>query len=417
MMEWSRKQAKVYMIAEHPAHTFALHGPVRSGKTLPAVFGFMRNACMNFAGYNFILASRSEKQLQAVVIEYMNWFAREHQMTVRTGKNHYILNSWLHGPPNKFWPLIGKDVSSQYTASGLTLAGALLDESHAMPGSFVDVCQERCASIPGSKFVAVANPEGPRHWYKENFIDQADGEEIVELGFEMSDNETLTTDQVQRLHKIYPSGPMRDRRIFGKWVAMTGMIYPQFEAAVCPPPAAEAIYRHSIAIDHAPKRVTHALRFDWYPSGIWCSSEWRRDGKEAGYMDDNGQSAAIYRNLVGDRHVADWYVDPAALEFANALGSLLGKHPIPADNTVKDGIEKTSQYLANGQVYISPECKHLIRELYNYQWDPKAAEQGEDKPIKQADHGCDAFRYFCYSTSLRVAQANQAPTMSRRRGR
>lgn len=30
-----------------------------------------------------------------------------------------------------------------------------------------------------------------------------------------------------------------------------------------------------------------------------------------------------------------------------------------------------------------------------YIWDEKAADRGEDKPIKQHDHSMDAVRYFC----------------------
>ena len=34
-------------------------------------------------------------------------------------------------------------------------------------------------------------------------------------------------------------------------------------------------------------------------------------------------------------------------------------------------------------------------------WDHAAAERGEDRPDKEADHGCDCLRYFCISTAPR----------------
>ena len=61
-----------------------------------------------------------------------------------------FLSSWLHGPPNRFYPLIGNDVSAAEKADSFTFAGALVDGCHAMPQSFVDVVQERCASVEGS---------------------------------------------------------------------------------------------------------------------------------------------------------------------------------------------------------------------------------------------------------------------------
>jgi hypothetical protein len=34
-----------------------------------------------------------------------------------------------------------------------------------------------------------------------------------------------------------------------------------------------------------------------------------------------------------------------------------------------------------------------------YEWDPKAADRGEDKPVKANDHSADALRYVLHSTA------------------
>ena len=399
MLEWSRQQAKLISLPEHQGQTYAVHGPVRSGKTMSAVHGWTRHACKNFAGHTFIIASRSQRQLTAVVVMYMREFAREHQMSLRVGRDGYALNSWLAGPPNVFVPLIGNDVGAVDKAAAFTAAGALLDEAHKMPQDFVNVVRERCISVPGSKVVMVMNPEGPHHWLKTDVIDLANGETDHELSFTIADNETLTREQVDLLYRIYPPGPMRERRIHGKWIATEGAVYPHFENAVRSTPAGEMPYRHSISIDHARSSVTHAIRFDWYRSGIWAAAEWRHDGRELGPLEDVAQASRIYQGLVGPRNVADWYCDPAAMEFQVALGNLLGRRVYPAENDVLLGIEKTSEWMANGTVHISPNCKELINELHGYVWDEKASERGEDKPIKANDHGCDAFRYFCFTTA------------------
>ena len=36
--------------------------------------------------------------------------------------------------------------------------------------------------------------------------------------------------------------------------------------------------------------------------------------------------------------------------------------------------------------------------MAGYQWDPAKSERGDDAPLKYADHGCDALRYFAHST-------------------
>jgi hypothetical protein len=37
--------------------------------------------------------------------------------------------------------------------------------------------------------------------------------------------------------------------------------------------------------------------------------------------------------------------------------------------------------------------RYSLHELHSYVWDDKASANGEDKPVKEADHGVDALRY------------------------
>ena len=413
MIEWSRKQASIYGMADSHWHTMAVHGPVRSGKTMAAVHGFARFASTRFAGHDFIIASKSQRQLSAALIGYMREFAREHKVAFRRNDDHFLMRSFLGGSPNRFYPIIGSNAASADRASAFTAAGALLDEAHAMPLDFINVCRERVTSVPGGKFIAIANPEGPLHPYKTELIDTADGDGHHELGFELADNETLSEREVDLLHRIYPPGPLRERRIFGKWVAVEGMVYPFFMDAVRPVPKGEAAYRYSISIDHAESGITHAIRFAWYPSGIWADREWRHDGNADGRLKNVTQCQRIYRKLAQGRNIADWYCDPAAMQFQVDLANLTGQKIRPAENDVAMGIELTSQWMASGAVYISPECGELINEMHGYNWDPKAALMGEDRPIKAKDHGCDAFRYFCFTTAGRAAMAAKRPRIRR----
>ena len=43
---------------------------------------------------------------------------------------------------------------------------------------------------------------------------------------------------------------------------------------------------------------------------------------------------------------------------------------------------------------FASSCTETIKEFASYIWDEKALERGEDKPVKQHDHSCDAVRYF-----------------------
>lgn len=51
----------------------------------------------------------------------------------------------------------------------------------------------------------------------------------------------------------------------------------------------------------------------------------------------------------------------------------------------------------NQKVKWSSKCKHTFIEFGSYIWDEKAADRGEDKPVKEHDHCMDADRYFIYT--------------------
>ena len=70
---------------------------------------------------------------------------------------------------------------------------------------------------------------------------------------------------------------------------------------------------------------------------------------------------------------------------------------VQANNDVLDGIRYTGSMLNDDKIRFSPECKNTIQEFSAYIWDKKAADKGEDKPVKDHDHAMDAVRYFCYT--------------------
>ena len=90
-------------------------------------------------------------------------------------------------------------------------------------------------------------------------------------------------------------------------------------------------------------------------------------------------------------------VDPSAASFITELRSR-GMYVKPANNEVADGIRVVGSFLAKRNIRINKDnCKGLISEMQSYVWDDKAAERGEEKPVKQKDHGPDALRYYCYT--------------------
>ena len=89
-------------------------------------------------------------------------------------------------------------------------------------------------------------------------------------------------------------------------------------------------------------------------------------------------------------------MDPAATSFSAELRKR-GYKVLQAKNDVEDGIRLVSMMLNLDKIAFEGSCVNTRKEFASYIWDEKAAERGEDKPVKQFDHCMDAIRYFVYT--------------------
>ena len=105
------------------------------------------------------------------------------------------------------------------------------------------------------------------------------------------------------------------------------------------------------------------------------------------------------RKFIEGYKVKSLYIDPSAASFRVELSRVLPHHlnVFEANNNVLDGIRYVSTLLSNGTLKILRNCTNLISEIETYRWDDKAANRGEDKPIKENDHALDAMRYALVS--------------------
>jgi phage terminase large subunit len=91
-------------------------------------------------------------------------------------------------------------------------------------------------------------------------------------------------------------------------------------------------------------------------------------------------------------------VDPSASSYIEQLHRDGVTGVTAADNSVLDGIRTVSSLFSTGDLLVHESARGLIDELPGYSWDDAAAEKGEDKPIKENDHSCDALRYGVRTT-------------------
>ena len=95
---------------------------------------------------------------------------------------------------------------------------------------------------------------------------------------------------------------------------------------------------------------------------------------------------------------SQFFVDPAAASFKTQLHRDGVRHVKNANNNVAYGIKLVASLIAADRLRVSDKCTGLLEEIGGYRWDQKAAERGEDKPVKTADHSIDATRYAITSS-------------------
>ncbi|MCW3041539.1 MAG: terminase [Solirubrobacterales bacterium] len=316
---------------------------------------------------------------------------------------------------------------------GVTLAGAYVDEATILPESFWQMLLTRL-SVKGSRLLATTNPDSPAHPLKVGYLDRAadhltstgshvqhfgigwsssydivnNGEpnpddpkaplDLCRLSFVIDDNPTLDPDYRKFIRSTYV-GLWFKRFILGMWVAAEGAIYDMLTDAH-QATAPTTVGQCWLGIDYGTSNPTHAvlLATDWVNGRLHAVAEWRHDGRAQRALTDAELSKQL-QTWVGtlklDHEGITPILDPSAASMRVQMRND-GWHTQPADNRVLDGIRSVSNLLGQNRLVIDTDkCPELWRELQGYSWDSKAQKKGEDKPLKQNDHGCDSLRYAC----------------------
>lgn len=385
-------------------------GAIRSGKTVSMSLSFVFWAMDSFDGQNFIMAGKTISSFQRNVLTNLKvmllsrGYSYIHHIS---GETPNMLEVMKGGKVNYFYIFGGKDEGSQELVQGITAAGAFFDEVALMPESFVNQATGRC-SVDGSKYWFNCNPAGPMHWFKVGWIDKRKEKRLVYLHFTMEDNLSLSEKIKARYRSMY-AGVFFLRYIKGLWAVAEGLIYTMctddnYYTDIERPIALKSIAQKYIAVDYGTANPCVFLEIWDDGQTIWVDREYRwdsrseeaqRSGKpqktDAQYADD---MVAFMGTAPEDQCTV--VVDPSAASFITELQGR-GFYVKEANNEVLDGIRVTASLLAQRNIRINRECKGLRSEMQSYVWDDKAAERGEEKPVKQLDHGCDALRYYCYT--------------------
>lgn len=398
---FSRKQRKIltWWTSDSPVKDYEgiiADGAIRSGKTLSMSLAFVMWAMASFNHQNFGMCGKTIGSFRRNVLFWLKLMLRSRGYKVQDLRADNLVVISKGSKTNYFYIFGGKDERSQDLIQGITLAGILLDEVALMPESFVSQALGRC-SVDGSKYWFNCNPQGPYHWFKVNFIDQAKFKRLLYLHFTMDDNLSLSERVKERYRKMF-SGVFFRRYILGLWVLAEGIIYDMFDQDKHVVPTEDRPYtQYYVSCDYGTQNpTTFGL---WGQSkGIWYKvKEYHYDGRAKSRQKTDEEYCDDLIEFVGKLPIKGVIIDPSAASFIAAVKKRGVLRVIPANNSVVDGIRDVASALVGGLIKYNDCCKETFREFSSYIWDKKAAARGEDKPVKENDHQMDGDRYFVHT--------------------
>lgn len=363
-------------------------GAVRSGKTFCMSLSFVFWSFYRFNNSNFAICGKTIRSARRNIITPMINTLRQLGFSVEEKLSQNLLIITFRGVVNRFYIFGGKDESSAALIQGMTLAGVLFDEVALMPRSFVEQALARC-SVEDSRFWFNCNPEYPAHWFYRNWIKKADKKNALYLHFTMRDNPSLSKSTIERYERLY-SGSFYERFVLGKWVAVSGAVYPFMKDSSFVKQPDAPFEKYCVSVDYG---TVNPASF-----GLWAlkNEVWYRidevyfDSRREGYQKTDEEHYKALCELVGKRRVEEITVDPSAASFIETIRRHGRFNVIPALNNVVNGIRLTSTALKEGRIKICDNCVDSIREFSLYRW----SENGDDVPIKENDHAMDDIRYF-----------------------
>lgn len=390
-------------------------GAIRSSKTVVSTLRWIKfvNSLRENDDYPLLMIGKTERTLKRNVIDPMTKMLGQSRCQLMSGSGELRLLG------RQVYVAGANDERSMGKIAGLTLQGAYGDELSLYPEAVWKMLTSRL-SLEDSRFFGTTNPDTPLHFLKTGYLDRStewinsDGDleiphvekkesdleeeeedlDIFRATFRLQDNPHLPESYLRNLKREY-KGLWKKRYIDGLWVIADGAIYEMFDENLHTGERKRGNGPVFIGIDYGTTNPFGALAIEVTPRGLYVFSEY--------YEARNLTDAELSRNLrnwmkkenIDPRWIC---IDPSAASFVQQLYRDKVPNLTQADNSVLDGLRVTASLFSLEQLVIDPSCVMLLMEIPGYCWDADASKKGEDKPLKKADHLCDALRYAIATT-------------------
>jgi|TARA_Y100000034_G_scaffold134568_2_gene203353 phage terminase large subunit len=251
-----------------------------------------------------------------------------------------------------------------------------------------------------------SNPNG-HDWIYERFVSKDSLAKETKDNYELfhaptRENIHLPEDYVQNLERNYPIEWVR-RYLEASFDVFEGQIFTEFDSSL-----------HVVDDFNVPADWERIAGFDYglrNPTAIlWLVADFDGYCYIVDEHYEKEMSVEDHASAIKRRGDVPIFADPAVQTrgpTGDAVATLYADQGIaltPANNDVDAGINRIHEYLSPDQhgipkLRIFKSCKHLIRELQGYRWQPKKmGREGEpERPYKANDHAVDALRYAVMS--------------------
>lgn len=391
---YTKKQNKILKrIYNNDWFMLILHGAVRAGKTqlnndifLSELLRAKANALEeDVKEPMFILAATTSSALQNNILQEL------------TNKYGIEFKFDKHGN----FKLFGVKVITTFTETirglsairGMTSYGAYINEGTLANKKVFQEIINRCSGL-GARIVVDTNPDHPKHWLKEDYIDNADGKRILEYNFSIYDNTFLNNRYIENIVNTTPSGTLTERGIYGRWTIGEGAIYSDFNES-----------QQVIAWDDVPWKdiKEYVIGVDWGYEHYGVMDVIAIDSQENHYLIEEhahkhmhiDQWVEIAKEIAASygENVPFW-CDSARPEYVDALYNA----GLNADNAYKaviPGITEVGSLIKQNKLFVVGSCELWLNEVNQYTWNKTG-----DMPESKDDDSQDGTRYAIYSRKM-----------------
>jgi phage terminase large subunit-like protein len=283
-------------------------------------------------------------------------------------------------------------------------------------------CKMRVLDTVGDIWGTMTPLQGLTWVYDTIYMNETQDKEVKYWLIEWKDNPHLSREAIHQLESTM-SEEEREARQYGKFVAMSGLVYKEFneDIHVIDPFDVPKAWYDNVSIDpglDAPLSAHfYAVDGDYnvyvieehYKAGEsveWHSQRLHEIADRLGWPKDHQghlrtliDSAANQKTLAAERSVTDLFYENRVSANTNV------------EKDVWTGIQRVKQYLklrpnpqtsawprGKPKLFIFRNCANMIREIKSYRWKPQT-ESGEqvDKPVKKNDHAMDELKYYIMS--------------------